>query len=164
MMRPMSPQPTSPSDPARPEAPAHTLDEALAAMSFEVEPGRFALCGFEAVPGPAELALLDGAPGQLTREGGETSLLISANRLDELRTMHPSAQVEEGLVWIRFRAAMGWEVVGFLAKVTGALAEAGIPLGAVCGFSRDHLFVHEKYLEDCLRVLKALFRASQNPN
>ena len=79
------------------------------------------------------------------------------DRLDELRSRHPDAQVEGGLVWIRFRAAMGWEVVGFLAKVTGALADAGIPLGAVCGFSRDHLFVHERYLEKALVTLKVLF-------
>ena len=143
--------------PNPPNDSARTLDEALAAMSFEVEDGRFALCGFAREPGPAELELLEGAPGQITREGGETSLLISARRLPELLVLHPNAEVEEGLVWIRFRAAMGWEVVGFLAKVTGALAEAGIPLGAVCGFSRDHLFVHEKYLERSLGVLGALF-------
>ena len=97
------------------------------------------------------------APGQLTREGGETSLLISMERLEELLKRHPQAEVEQGLVWIRFRAAMGWDVVGFLAKVTGALAQAGIPLGAVCGFSRDHLFVQERYLEKTLSVLEPLF-------
>jgi hypothetical protein len=52
---------------------------------------------------------------------------------------------------------MGWEVVGFLAKVTGSLAAAGVPLGAVCGFSRDHLFLHERYLPQSLAVLRGLF-------
>ena len=40
---------------------------------------------------------------------------------------------------------MGWELVGFLALVTGRLAAAGVPLGAVCGFQRDHLFVAERH-------------------
>ena len=52
---------------------------------------------------------------------------------------------------------MGWEVVGFLARVTGALAAAGVPLGAVCGFSRDHLFVAEAHLERALETLRGSF-------
>ena len=67
------------------------------------------------------------------------------------------SMVERGLVWIRFDAPMGWEVVGFLALVTGRLAEAGVPIGAVCSFSRDHLFVAESYLERTREVLGGLF-------
>ena len=58
---------------------------------------------------------------------------------------------------IRFRMAMDWELVGFLALVTGRLAEAGVPVGAVCGFSRDHLFVARPHLERAEDVLEALF-------
>jgi hypothetical protein len=36
---------------------------------------------------------------------------------------------------------MDWQVVGFLATVTALLAQAGIPLGAICGYYRDHLFI-----------------------
>ncbi|MFT7485682.1 MAG: hypothetical protein ACI9F9_001532 [Candidatus Paceibacteria bacterium] len=140
-----------------PQIPANDLEQALAAMTFEVEPARFALCGFESPPETADLQLLGAGPGQLVREGGETSLLLEQNRVAELLQRHPAARVERGLVWIRFQAPMGWEVVGFLARVTSALAAAGIPLGAVCGYSRDHLFIHEKHLETSLTVLDELF-------
>jgi hypothetical protein len=136
---------------------ASNLQEAMAAMSFELLEERFALCGFEEAPGPADLALIDDGLGQLIREGGETSLLIPMDRLPALIEAHPSAKVECDLVWIRFQAAMGWEVVGFLAKVTSALAAEDVPLGALCGFSRDHLFIHQRYLSTSLLVLQALF-------
>jgi len=142
-------------DPIQP--PAADLEQALSAMTYEVLPGRFALVGFAAPPQPEDLELLEGAPGQLVREGGETSLLLARESLAACRERHPGAQVEPDLVWIRFRAPMGWEVVGFLARVTGALAAAGVPLGAVCGFSRDHLFLNERHLEAATRVLDELF-------
>ena len=136
--------------------PARDLDEALARMRFVVEPGRFALVGFEGAADAVDLALLD-PPAQLVRETDETSLLVGEAALPALLARRPAAQVERGLVWIRFEAAMGWEVVGFLARVTGALAAAGVPIGAVCGYSRDHLFVAESYLERVREVLLELF-------
>jgi hypothetical protein len=142
--------------------PARDLDAALARMRHELLPGRFALAGFDAPPEAADLALLEGAPGQLVREGGETTLLLARERLPELLARRPAARVEGDLAWIRFTAPMGWEVVGFLARVTGSLAAAGVPLGAVCGFSRDHLFVHERHLEATLAVLDRLFPAADD--
>ena len=139
------------------QPPARDLDEALQRMQLEELPGRFALVGFPESPEAADLALLEGAPGQLVREGGETTLLLARERLPDLLVRRPSARVESDLAWIRFTAPMGWEVVGFLARVTGSLAAAGVPLGAVCGFSRDHLFVHERHLEATREVLASLF-------
>ena len=139
------------------QRPAENLNSALEAMSFEVLPGRFALVGLEGPPCAEDLALLSEGPGQLVREGGETTWLLEAAAARELLTRHPGARSEPGLVWVRFTAPMGWEVVGFLAKVTGTLAAAGVPLGAVCGFSRDHLFLHERYLTQSLEALRGLF-------
>jgi hypothetical protein len=137
--------------------PAQDLSSALEQMTFEVQEGRFVLVGLEDEPGPDDLKLLAEGPGQLIREGGETTWLLPRPAAAELLARHPGAHSERGLVWVRFTAPMGWEVVGFLAKVTGTLAAAGVPLGAVCGFSRDHLFLHERYLPEALAALRALF-------
>lgn len=64
-------------------------------------------------------------------------------------------RVEEGYRIITFETPMTWEVVGFLSLVTGQLARAGVPLGAICAFDRDHLFVHERFLETARKVLTA---------
>jgi hypothetical protein len=70
---------------------------------------------------------------------------------------HANARVERDLAWIRFDAPMGWELVGFLAHVTGRLAAAGVPLGCVCAHARDHLFVARVHLERARSTLRALF-------
>jgi hypothetical protein len=143
-----------------PSLPAADLEQALSAMTFEIEPGHFALCGFDGPLEPGDLRYLGDAPGQLTCEGGESTLLVHMRHLPALRTSHPGLRVESDLFWVRFRAAMNWEVVGFLAKVTSELAAVGVPLGAVCGFSRDHLFIHERHRTTTLAVLQQLFPAT----
>lgn len=140
-----------------PQQIARTLSEAQGRMHFRLENGRFALLGFAAAPAAADWAALGEGPGQLVREGGETSLLVPERALPGLLEAHPDARVEKDLAWIRFETPMGWEVVGFLALVTGRLADAGIPIGAVCGFSRDHLFLNAARLPVALGVLRELF-------
>lgn len=127
-------------------------------MTLGVEPGRYALLGFPEPPLDRDLAHLEGAgPCQVIREGGETTLLLEAEAAEQALERHPGASIERALVWIRFEGAMAWDLVGFLALVTGDLAAAGVPLGAVCGFSRDHLFVPERHLPAALEVLGRRF-------
>jgi len=139
------------------ENPARTLEQTWAGMSWEVERGSFALLGFAEAPVAADLEALGAGPGQVVREGGETTLLLPCSALAEALARHPGASVECDLAWVRFRSPMDWGVVGFLARVTGELAAAGIPLGAVCGFSRDHLFVARGHLPRARDVLARLF-------
>ena len=141
-----------------PNTPHHGLESALATMTLRVEPGRYALLGFPEPPTDRDLAHLGGSgPCQIVREGGETTLLVEAEAADQALERHPGASIERGLAWIRFEGAMPWDLVGFLALVTGDLAAAGVPLGAVCGFSRDHLFVSEQHLPTALEVLRRRF-------
>lgn len=93
-------------------------------------------------------------------EGGETTLLISTDAFPAAMERHPTSEYEDDLVWVRFATAMGWEVVGFLSKVTGALAAASVPIGAVCSYSRDHLFINSKYWDTAREVLLELFPES----
>jgi hypothetical protein len=140
-----------------PQEIARDLEQALGAMGWEVLEGSFCLLGFEDPPAPEDLELLADEPTQVLREGGETTLLVRAGHAGAIRARHPGARVEEDLAWIRFRTAMDWELVGFLALVTSRLAAAGVPLGAVCGYSRDHLFIARPHLPRTLEVLGQLF-------
>ncbi len=47
------------------------------------------------------------------------------------------------------------EIVGVLARLTPALAAAGIPILALSSFSRDHFLVPEDRAAEALRVLRA---------
>jgi hypothetical protein len=65
------------------------------------------------------------------------------------------ARVETGFRLVTLGVELGWDVVGFMALVTRILAEAGVPVGALSAFSRDHLLVKQ---EDLGRALRALGR------
>jgi hypothetical protein len=142
-----------------PREAARVLQEALTRMSWSLEPDTFALVGFDDPPSPSDLACLARPPAQVVRENGETTILLRQSDAADVIARHPTARVETDLAWIRFTTPMSWEVVGFLARVTGALAAAGVPLGAVCGFSRDHLFIARKHLPTARGVLERLFPA-----
>lgn len=137
--------------------PASVLQEAWGKMTWGREAGVFALIGFPEPPLAEDLTCLARPPAQVLREGGETTLLVRESESAAVLARHPGARLERDLVWIRFEAPMSWEVVGFLARVTGELAAAGVPLGAVCGFSRDHLFLASRYFEPARAVLDRMF-------
>jgi hypothetical protein len=140
---------------------ARVLQDALARMSWSLEPDVFALVGFSEPPSPEDLACLARPPAQVVREIGETTILLRQADAAPVIARHPAARVEHDLAWIRFTTPMSWDVVGFLARVSGALAEAGVPIGAVCGFSRDHVFVARKHLAVAREVLERLFPSSR---
>ena len=144
-------------------SPVRSLGDALSQMTWSAEPGRFALVGFDEGPRIEDLALLGRAPSQAVREVEGTTLLIHEDAVDGVLERHPDAKLERSLVWIRFSAAMDWELVGFLAHVTKALAEAKVPVGCVCTFDRDHLFVAEAHYERAAEVLKGLFPGDGEP-
>ena len=144
------------------EGPTSSLSDALSGTTWREETGRFALAGFAEGPRVEDLALLGRAPAQIVREEEGTTLLVAEDALEGILERHPNARVERGLVWIRFSMAMDWELVGFLAHVTSALAEAGVPVGCVCAFDRDHLFVAEAHLERAAKVLDGLFPVQED--
>lgn len=137
--------------------PVNSLQEAVARMAWSVEEGEFALIGFRGAPTAADLACLREPPAQVVREPDETTLLLRDGLAPEVILRHPEARSERGLAWIRFETPMEWEVVGFLALVAGELSRAGVPIGAVCGFSHDHLFVARAHLPAARAALERLF-------
>jgi len=138
-----------------------TTPELPSEMRWREEPGRFALLGFRGPPAAEDLELVAGEELlQCVREGGVTTLLLPLERVDEVCARHPAAELEAPLCWLTFEAPMAWDVVGFLARVTSHLAAAGIPLGAVCSYHRDHLFVNAGYREEARAALAQLFPES----
>lgn len=126
-------------------------------MRWAIDEGPFWLVGFDEAPRAADLEALAKPPGQLVREVGETTLLVRAAAGESILERHPEARVERDLFWVRFESPMSWEVVGFLAHVTSELARRGIPLGAISGFSRDHLFIAGSYRVMVEQALSELF-------
>jgi hypothetical protein len=129
----------------------------LAQTGLRVHPAEFMLIGLD--PGErfrveADLPGLQGDFFQYILEPDILTLLIDQASWARLGPRYPEAKVEGPLAVFTFTLAMDWEVVGFLAAVTGLLARSGIPLGAVCGYYRDHLFIATAYADQAERILR----------
>ena len=81
----------------------------------------------------------------------EVTLVCSEAALDELSD---TIDAERGWRRITFPGPLPWELVGFLADVAGRLAEAGIPLAAMAGFSTDHVLVRAAHADLAVSVLQ----------
>lgn len=73
-----------------------------------------------------------------------------------LASLPAPARCERDWAAITLDTVMAWDVVGVLAAVSGALAAAGIPIGAVTAFSRDHILVPRARLPEALAALSGL--------
>jgi hypothetical protein len=88
-------------------------------------------------------------PVHIFREREGTAFII---RREEAETAGLSYQFASRLITLTVHSSL--EAVGFLAAVTGRLAEAGISENAVSAFYHDHLFVPEHRADEALRHLQ----------
>ncbi len=89
----------------------------------------------------------------LLRDPFEVTLLVPEEDWRAMRHAARDARVEAGFRLVTLGVELGWDVVGFMALVTRILAEAGVPVGALSAFSRDHLLIRQDDLGRALRAL-----------
>lgn len=144
--------------------PARHLDEALRGMTFSVHPERFVLVELPraSIEG-ARSALAGSRKGDVVSvvlDGAAVTLFVREGALERL-VVPAEHRIERQQRLITFDAPMGWGVVGFLALVARVLAEARVPIGVVCSFERDHVFVKEEFLEPARAALRAFVCAER---
>ncbi len=89
----------------------------------------------------------------LLRDPFEVTLLLEESDWRAMRHAARDARAEAGFRLVTLGVELGWDVVGFLARVTEILAAAGVAVGALSAFSRDHLLVKQEDLGKALRAL-----------
>jgi uncharacterized protein len=89
----------------------------------------------------------------LLRDAFEVTLLLEEEDWRAMRHAARDARVEGGFRLVTLDVVLQWNVVGFLAHVSEILAAAGISVGALSAFSRDHLLIKQDDLGKTLRVL-----------
>lgn len=141
-----------------PKERADSLEQALATMRFRVRGERYLLVGAPRARADAVLraaASMAGASavGSIVLEPESVTWFAPFSDAQGISKIE-GARSDGPYRVITFETPMGWDVVGFLALATRALAEAGVPLGAICSFDRDHLFVRETYLDAARAALR----------
>ena len=138
--------------------PPTDVTELLRQTRIEVAPATFYLIGLRhedwtrLLENP-ELSPRGDAPFMLLRDEHEVTLLLDETDWRTMRHAARVARVEGGFRLVTFDIELGWNVVGFLARITEILAGAGISIGAFTAFSRDHLLIKQDDLGTALRVL-----------
>ncbi len=135
-----------------------SVADLLRETKIEVSPATFALIGIShqdwsrLLENP-ELSPRVDAVFMILRDDKEVTLLIEDEDWQRIRHALRDARVERSFRLLTFDLELPWNVVGYLARVTDILAAAGISVGALSSFSRDHLLIKQDQLGSALRVL-----------
>jgi hypothetical protein len=135
-----------------------SVSELLRETRVEVAPANYALIGLRhqdwtrLLENP-ELSPRADAPFMIFRDQREVTLLIEEDDWKRIRHAARDAKVEGGFRLVTLDIELSWNVVGYLAQVTNILAAAGLSVGALPSFSRDHLLIKQNDLGLALRVL-----------
>lgn len=135
-----------------------SVEELLRRARVEVSPSTFYLIGLRhedwarLLENP-ELSPRGSAPFMLLRDEHEVTLLLDETDWRTMRHAARDARIESDFRLLTFDIELDWKTVGFLARVTEILADAGISCGALSAFSRDHLLIKQDELGNALRVL-----------
>lgn len=100
-----------------------------------------------------ELSPRGEAAYMLLRDRHEVTLLLDETDWRAMRHAARDARVEGGFRLVTLDIELEWNVVGYLARVTEILAGAGVSVGALSAFSRDHLLIKQDELGAALRAL-----------
>ena len=82
----------------------------------------------------------------------EITVIMDETQVDEEDVI----EIQKGWKLLTFEMVLPFELVGFLATVSNAFAEEGIPIFAVSAYSTDHLLVREKDLPKAKAKLRTL--------
>ncbi len=121
-------------------------------LTLEWLTGRFAVCRFDPSASIPTWALTGSDLISITRTQAELSI-VAAEAL-----VPAEVTAERGWVAMRVVGKLDFAIVGVLAKLTGALAEAGISCFAISTNDTDYILVKQ---QDAVRAAEALGTVAQ---
>jgi hypothetical protein len=135
-----------------------SVSDLLRETKLEVAPATYVVIGlqhqdWQRLLTDPELSPRADAPFMIFRDTREVTLVIEDADWQRIRHAARDARVETGYRLVTLDIELPWSTVGYFARVTEVLAAAGISLGALSAFSRDHLLIKQDDLGNALRVL-----------
>ena len=140
------------------------LASILAQRRWQVRPERFVVAGLAPEERALALRLLGSVAAPFLNvvvEPDVVTVVLPQPAWRELSPAFPRARVMAPYRAISFDLDLPSDLVGFLATASAALAAAGVPILAVCGYTKDHLLVRQADLDAALIALEALGGAGE---
>jgi hypothetical protein len=90
----------------------------------------------------------------VTRDKDEVTVIISEEEWSEIEENFSRNEVQRRRRMIAFDTVLDFTVVGFIAEISRALAEAGISILNVSTYKTDLVFVDETRFDDAVAAVK----------
>ncbi len=94
--------------------------------------------------------------GAVLVDKDEVTLILEDGRWEDLKARLPGHESTGPHRLITFDLPLDMGLIGFMAAVSRALAEAGVPILALSAYRRDHLLVPVAQFDTAWAALKAL--------
>jgi hypothetical protein len=135
-----------------------TVSNLLRKTKIEVTPAVYVLVGLRhhdwtRLLQESELSPSADAQFMIFRDNKEVTLLVEEDDWQRMRHAVRDARVEGNFRLVTLDIELLWNVVGYFAQVSEILAAAGVSIGALSSFSRDHLLIKQEDLGKALRAL-----------
>lgn len=152
-------------------------DRANDRLRLEWLPGRYAVCRLgphARVPEWARAALFSCSQEHQNTTGAVSASASGATLFSQTRTdrelslvvdeaaVPPGVQVERGFVALWVADTLEFSLVGVLAKLTGALADAGVPVFVISTFETDVLLVRDEHVQQAVKALSTVASISSH--
>ena len=125
-------------------------------ISLYLPETRFAIVSLELESYRRALELLADADDftSLTRDKDEITLNVSEGEWNRMSPNFPKAEVQRRRRMIAFDTVLDFTVVGFIAEISRALAEAGISILNTSTYKTDIVFVDETRFEAAVTAVR----------
>lgn len=90
----------------------------------------------------------------VTRDKEEVTFIVAQTFWQQLAPRFPQAEAELDRRMIRFDTVLDFSVVGFIAEISRALAEAGISILSISTYRTDAVLVHASQFEAAVGAVK----------
>ena len=85
-------------------------------------------------------------------DNNEVSVILPQNKINKKNVI----KADKNYKLLTFNMVLDFSLVGFIAKVSKALASEGIPIFVISAYSTDHVLIKKKYLEKAVKALTKL--------
>ena len=89
-------------------------------------------------------------------EKKEITLILDQKNWNMIKKDFTNYKIQRNYRILTLDVNLEWDVVGYLASVSKALADKNIPLGVLSGYSTDHLSIRNKDVKNALNALRTL--------
>lgn len=90
----------------------------------------------------------------MTRDKEEVTLIVADNIWSAISARLPDARVEAERRLIRFDTVLDFSVIGFIAEISRALADADISILSISTFRTDAVLVHASQFNEAVAAVK----------